>query len=164
MANLHSSLVCLCAYEKICQSNTSLLIYFSVLSISRHHIQQQHCGRGPGALPRHWWRQDFKGERGEVHNISQLIIRLITVSAGPVVSNLSADPRLSHIMRAHNRLESRYSNSSGGSYDEDKSEWCFFLFFFHAPSEKMWSFMVCRVSELTGWVGAVGWWAAWCHL
>uniref|UniRef100_A0A671Y3R8 FRY microtubule binding protein n=1 Tax=Sparus aurata TaxID=8175 RepID=A0A671Y3R8_SPAAU len=30
--------------------------------------------------------------------------------------------RLSHIMRAHNRLESRYSNSSGGSYDEDKSE------------------------------------------
>lgn len=25
-------------------------------------------------------------------------------------------------MRAHNRLESRYSNSSGGSYDEDKSE------------------------------------------
>uniref|UniRef100_A0A673C866 Furry homolog a (Drosophila) n=1 Tax=Sphaeramia orbicularis TaxID=375764 RepID=A0A673C866_9TELE len=30
--------------------------------------------------------------------------------------------KLSHIMRAHNRLESRYSNSSGGSYDEDKSE------------------------------------------
>uniref|UniRef100_A0A8B9HLY5 Furry homolog a (Drosophila) n=1 Tax=Astyanax mexicanus TaxID=7994 RepID=A0A8B9HLY5_ASTMX len=29
---------------------------------------------------------------------------------------------LSCIMRAHNRLESRYSNSSGGSYDEDKSE------------------------------------------
>ena len=25
-------------------------------------------------------------------------------------------------MRAHNRLESRYSNSSGGSYDDDKSE------------------------------------------
>ncbi|XP_034722056.1 protein furry homolog isoform X1 [Etheostoma cragini] len=32
------------------------------------------------------------------------------------------EERLSHIMRAHNRLESRYSNSSGGSYDEDKSE------------------------------------------
>uniref|UniRef100_A0A3B3B987 Furry homolog a (Drosophila) n=1 Tax=Oryzias melastigma TaxID=30732 RepID=A0A3B3B987_ORYME len=32
------------------------------------------------------------------------------------------DERLSHIMRAHNRLESRYSNSSGGSYDEEKSE------------------------------------------
>ena len=33
------------------------------------------------------------------------------------------DPhRLSHIKRAHNRLESRYSNSSGGSYDEEKSE------------------------------------------
>ncbi|XP_072248255.1 protein furry homolog isoform X4 [Leuresthes tenuis] len=30
--------------------------------------------------------------------------------------------RLCHIMRAHNRLESRYSNSSGGSYDEEKSE------------------------------------------
>ncbi|XP_068601710.1 protein furry homolog [Brachionichthys hirsutus] len=30
--------------------------------------------------------------------------------------------RLSHIMRAHYRLDSRYSNSSGGSYDEDKSE------------------------------------------
>uniref|UniRef100_A0A8C7YDV8 Furry homolog a (Drosophila) n=1 Tax=Oryzias sinensis TaxID=183150 RepID=A0A8C7YDV8_9TELE len=28
----------------------------------------------------------------------------------------------SHLMRAHNRLESRYSNSSGGSYDEEKSE------------------------------------------
>lgn len=25
-------------------------------------------------------------------------------------------------MRAHNRLESRYSNSSGGSYDDDKGE------------------------------------------
>ncbi|XP_028274555.1 protein furry homolog isoform X3 [Parambassis ranga] len=32
------------------------------------------------------------------------------------------EERLSHIMRAHNRLESRYSSSSGGSYDEDKSE------------------------------------------
>eukprot|EP00064_Thunnus_orientalis_P019416 superscaffoldBa00004853_g19534 len=32
------------------------------------------------------------------------------------------EERLSHIMRTHNRLESRYSNSSGGSYDEDKSE------------------------------------------
>uniref|UniRef100_A0A8C2ZLT4 FRY microtubule binding protein n=1 Tax=Cyclopterus lumpus TaxID=8103 RepID=A0A8C2ZLT4_CYCLU len=32
------------------------------------------------------------------------------------------DLRLSHIMRAHNRLESHYSNSSGGSYDEDKSK------------------------------------------
>ncbi|XP_058489405.1 protein furry homolog isoform X1 [Solea solea] len=32
------------------------------------------------------------------------------------------EERLSHIMRAHNRLESRYSNSSGGSYDDDKSE------------------------------------------
>lgn len=100
-----------------------------MLSISRHYVQQQHCGCGPGALPWHWWRQDFKGEWGEVHNISRLIIRLITVRAGPMVNNLSADPRLSHIMRAHNRLESRYSNSSGGSYDEDKSEW-WYLFFF----------------------------------
>uniref|UniRef100_A0A3B5AB99 Protein furry homolog n=1 Tax=Stegastes partitus TaxID=144197 RepID=A0A3B5AB99_9TELE len=32
------------------------------------------------------------------------------------------EERLSHMIRAHNRLESRYSNSSGGSYDEDKSE------------------------------------------
>ncbi|XP_033969105.1 protein furry homolog [Trematomus bernacchii] len=32
------------------------------------------------------------------------------------------EERLSHIKKAHNRLESRYSNSSGGSYDEDKSE------------------------------------------
>ncbi|KAM9318138.1 protein furry homolog isoform 2-T2 [Pholidichthys leucotaenia] len=32
------------------------------------------------------------------------------------------EERLTHIMRAHNRLESRYSNSSGGSYDEEKSE------------------------------------------
>ncbi|KAL3991562.1 two-component system, OmpR family, copper resistance phosphate regulon response regulator CusR [Sarotherodon galilaeus] len=32
------------------------------------------------------------------------------------------EERLTHIIRAHNRLESRYSNSSGGSYDEDKSE------------------------------------------
>lgn len=36
------------------------------------------------------------------------------------VSNL----RLGH-MRAHSRLESRYSSSSGGSYDEDKSEYLF---------------------------------------
>lgn len=33
--------------------------------------------------------------------------------------------RLKSIMRAHIRLESRYSNSSGGSYDEEKSEWTF---------------------------------------
>lgn len=54
------------------------------------------------------------------------------------MNNLSADPRLSHIMRAHNRLESRYSNSSGGSYDEDKSEWWYFFFVvvFFFPSEK----------------------------
>ncbi|XP_056139794.1 protein furry homolog [Lampris incognitus] len=32
------------------------------------------------------------------------------------------EERLSNIVRAHNRLESRYSNSSGGSYDEEKSE------------------------------------------
>ncbi|XP_062241737.1 protein furry homolog isoform X4 [Platichthys flesus] len=32
------------------------------------------------------------------------------------------EDRLGHKMRAHNRLESRYSNSSGGSYDDDKSE------------------------------------------
>ncbi|XP_077396722.1 protein furry homolog isoform X3 [Festucalex cinctus] len=32
------------------------------------------------------------------------------------------DDRLSHVKRAHHRLESRYSNSSGGSYDEDKCE------------------------------------------
>ncbi|XP_031429117.1 protein furry homolog isoform X2 [Clupea harengus] len=32
------------------------------------------------------------------------------------------EDRLSHTTRAHNRLESRYSNSSGGSYDEEKSE------------------------------------------
>ncbi|XP_030634018.1 protein furry homolog [Chanos chanos] len=30
--------------------------------------------------------------------------------------------RLSSMIRAHNRLESRYSNSSGGSYDEEKNE------------------------------------------
>uniref|UniRef100_A0A7N6ACI3 Furry homolog a (Drosophila) n=1 Tax=Anabas testudineus TaxID=64144 RepID=A0A7N6ACI3_ANATE len=30
--------------------------------------------------------------------------------------------KFSHLMRAHNRLESRYSNSSGGSYDDGKSE------------------------------------------
>lgn len=33
-------------------------------------------------------------------------------------------PRLGR-MRAHNRLESRYSSSSGGSYDEDKSEYLY---------------------------------------
>ena len=30
--------------------------------------------------------------------------------------------RFSNVIRAHTRLESRYSNSSGGSYDEDKSK------------------------------------------
>ncbi|XP_051534407.1 protein furry homolog isoform X1 [Myxocyprinus asiaticus] len=33
-----------------------------------------------------------------------------------------SDDRLNSILRAHNRLESRYSSSSGGSYDEEKSE------------------------------------------
>ncbi|KAI1893589.1 hypothetical protein AGOR_G00125280 [Albula goreensis] len=32
------------------------------------------------------------------------------------------EERFSNIMRAHTRLESRYSNSSGGSYDEEKSD------------------------------------------
>ncbi|KAM6961396.1 protein furry homolog [Aplochiton taeniatus] len=33
-----------------------------------------------------------------------------------------SEDRRSNIMRHHSRLESRYSNSSGGSYDEEKSE------------------------------------------
>ncbi|XP_034024286.1 protein furry homolog [Thalassophryne amazonica] len=33
-----------------------------------------------------------------------------------------SDFRRGNIMRAHNRLESRYSNSSGGSYDDEKSD------------------------------------------
>ncbi|XP_061537056.1 LOW QUALITY PROTEIN: protein furry homolog [Phycodurus eques] len=32
------------------------------------------------------------------------------------------EERISHVRQAHHRLESRHSNSSGGSYDEDKSE------------------------------------------
>ncbi|XP_041949099.1 protein furry homolog isoform X3 [Alosa sapidissima] len=32
------------------------------------------------------------------------------------------EERLSNVARAHNRLESRYSNSSGGSYDEEKND------------------------------------------
>lgn len=35
--------------------------------------------------------------------------------------------RLSNATRAHNRLESRYSNSSGGSYDEEKSKFFILL-------------------------------------
>uniref|UniRef100_A0A8I3P415 FRY microtubule binding protein n=1 Tax=Canis lupus familiaris TaxID=9615 RepID=A0A8I3P415_CANLF len=33
-----------------------------------------------------------------------------------------SDERFSNVIRAHTRLESRYSNSSGGSYDEDKND------------------------------------------
>ncbi|KAK5868877.1 hypothetical protein PBY51_009853 [Eleginops maclovinus] len=40
----------------------------------------------------------------------------------PDTDDTKNEERLSHIKKAHNRLESRYSNSSGGSYDEDKSE------------------------------------------
>lgn len=167
LANFHSSPVCMCGRSSFCGASKQHSSSHLFSSISRHHIQQQHCDRGAGALPWHRWRQDFKGERGEVHNISRLIIRLITVSAGPVVTNLSADPRLSHIMRAHNRLESRYSNSSGGSYDEDKSEWwSLYLFIFPSQWKEMWVFffMVCRALELTGWVGGVRWWPVRCHL
>uniref|UniRef100_A0A8C9L9J2 FRY microtubule binding protein n=1 Tax=Pavo cristatus TaxID=9049 RepID=A0A8C9L9J2_PAVCR len=32
------------------------------------------------------------------------------------------DERFSNVVRAHTRLESRYSNSSGGSYDDDKND------------------------------------------
>ncbi|NXP86267.1 FRY protein, partial [Passerina amoena] len=32
------------------------------------------------------------------------------------------DERFSNVIRAHTRLESRYSNSSGGSYDDDKND------------------------------------------
>ncbi|XP_028838756.1 protein furry homolog isoform X6 [Denticeps clupeoides] len=32
------------------------------------------------------------------------------------------EEKLSNVARAHNRLESRYSNSSGGSYDEEKND------------------------------------------
>ncbi|KAJ8368505.1 hypothetical protein SKAU_G00085330 [Synaphobranchus kaupii] len=32
------------------------------------------------------------------------------------------EDRFSNMMRAHNRLDSRYSNSSGGSYDEEKND------------------------------------------
>lgn len=33
-----------------------------------------------------------------------------------------SDDRFSNVIRAHSRLESRYSNSSGGSYDDDKND------------------------------------------
>ncbi|PIO36501.1 hypothetical protein AB205_0025840 [Aquarana catesbeiana] len=33
-----------------------------------------------------------------------------------------ADDRFGNVIRAHTRLESRYSNSSGGSYDDDKND------------------------------------------
>ncbi|KAG7258437.1 hypothetical protein CRUP_031880, partial [Coryphaenoides rupestris] len=43
-------------------------------------------------------------------------------TADEVKVSKESEERLSHIKRAHNRLESRYSNSSGGSYDEEKSD------------------------------------------
>ncbi|XP_058886454.1 protein furry homolog isoform X3 [Acipenser ruthenus] len=33
-----------------------------------------------------------------------------------------SDERISNVIRAHTRLDSRYSNSSGGSYDDDKND------------------------------------------
>ncbi|KAM6933331.1 protein furry homolog [Xenentodon cancila] len=50
-----------------------------------------------------------------------------------------SEERLSHIMRAHNRLESRYSNSSGGSYDEEKSE--------HLPPYADWLTVVIETNQ-----------------
>lgn len=129
VTRLCSNLVCVCVCCRfLCwlKSNIMLLMYFYILaSVSRHNIQQQHCRCRSGELCWHGWCQDFKGEWGEVDDMSRLIIRLIAVPARLIVNNLFPDPRLSHIMRAHNRLESRYSNSSGGSYDEDKSECTF---------------------------------------
>ncbi|XP_077422148.1 protein furry homolog isoform X2 [Vanacampus margaritifer] len=55
--------------------------------------------------------------------------RTVTAAAGqesfPDADEYKAkdnEDRLSHVKRAHHRLESRYSNSSGGSYDEDKCD------------------------------------------
>jgi len=53
--------------------------------------------------------------------------QLIHVKSICILCSLTCDLcthllRLSNAARAHNRLESRYSNSSGGSYDEEKSE------------------------------------------
>uniref|UniRef100_A0A8C1DBE1 FRY microtubule binding protein n=1 Tax=Cyprinus carpio carpio TaxID=630221 RepID=A0A8C1DBE1_CYPCA len=47
--------------------------------------------------------------------------------------------RLSNILRAHNRLESRYSSSSGGSYDEEKSE--------PLPPYAMWLMSVLEINQ-----------------
>ncbi|XP_061575672.1 protein furry homolog isoform X2 [Cololabis saira] len=50
-----------------------------------------------------------------------------------------SEERLSHIMRAHHRLESRYSNSSGGSYDEEKSD--------HLPPYADWLAVVIETNQ-----------------
>lgn len=109
---------------KQCWSLASLDFWF----ISRHHIKQQYCCCRPRKL--HWyrWYQDFKGEWGEVQWAKMsLIVWLIwhsVINTLPYYQKIFfCDFRLTHIIRAHNRLESRYSNSSGGSYDEDKSEY-----------------------------------------
>lgn len=60
-------------------------------------------------------------KRGKNDIISKLLIEQIPIHIKMKI--FLSDPRLSHMMRAHNRLESRYSNSSGGSYDEEKSEY-----------------------------------------
>lgn len=60
-----------------------------------------------------------------------------------------SDLRQSHRARAHNRLESRYSNSSGGSYDEDKSECISVLDTLRSSRRGLVSV------EYTGWFGMV---------
>nr|XP_006005371.1 PREDICTED: protein furry homolog isoform X2 [Latimeria chalumnae] len=45
-----------------------------------------------------------------------------SASSGKSMRNVFCITRFSNVIRAHTRLESRYSNSSGGSYDDEKND------------------------------------------
>uniref|UniRef100_A0A8C2F8Q8 Furry homolog a (Drosophila) n=1 Tax=Cyprinus carpio TaxID=7962 RepID=A0A8C2F8Q8_CYPCA len=65
--------------------------------------------------------------------------KINTTTSGMYAREFRDIKMLSNILRAHNRLESRYSSSSGGSYDEEKSE--------PLPPYAMWLMSVLEINQ-----------------
>lgn len=132
----------------------------------RHHVQQQHGGGRTGEPAGHRREQAGQRERRAVSvcgfptELWDLCHPLSDINSG--ISSFSVMSLLTLQVwkfdfgccctsfsraRAHNRLESRYSNSSGGSYEDEKSE------FVYQEAEKMYSHLkhaVCYLERAPG--------------
>lgn len=68
------------------------------------------------------WPEKMKRGEPSISIEKNTYIGINELGLESITAHAACSFRLSKAARAHNRLESRYSNSSGGSYDEEKSK------------------------------------------